>query len=68
MANKEFLAILNDCDDIIECAPVVEGSIWSRYLRYLVQWAIDHSEEAYGGMTPACYDEWLSDELPENEI
>lgn len=43
MANKEFLAILNDCDDIIECAPVVEGSIWSRYLRYLVQWAIDHS-------------------------
>lgn len=33
---------------------------WERYARYLVQWAIDHSDPGYEGSCPACYDEWRS--------
>ena len=37
---------------------VDEDVQWERYLRYLVQWAIDHNDRVYEGMSPACYDEW----------
>ena len=38
---------------------IVDGGVrWERYLRYLVQWAIEHNSEGYEGMSPACYDEW----------
>lgn len=38
---------------------LVDGDVrWERYLRYLVQWAIDHNSDEYEGMSPACYDEW----------
>ena len=33
---------------------------WERYLRYLVQWAIDHNSDEFRGMSPSCYDEWRS--------
>ena len=33
---------------------------WECFLRYLVQWAIDHNSDEYSGMSPASYDEWKS--------
>ena len=35
---------------------------WERYLAYLTQWAAEHSDTKFAGMSPACYDEWLCNE------
>lgn len=35
---------------------------WTRYLKYLKQWAVDHDDRVFYGMSPACYDEWLDNE------
>ena len=37
-------------------------SYWQRYIAYLKEWAETHSDEAFAGMSPACYDEWLDNE------
>ena len=38
---------------------LVDGDVkWEQYLRYLVQWAINHNSDEYVGMSPVCYDEW----------
>lgn len=39
-------------------ALVDEDVSWEEYLRYLVQWAIDHHDAEHEGMSPASYDEW----------
>ena len=33
---------------------------WSRYINYLIGWAMDHADEECEGMSPACYDEWCN--------
>ena len=40
-------------------------SYWAQYIRYLVQWAIDHSGSEYRNMSPAGYPEWLANEYGE---
>ena len=35
---------------------------WSRYINYLIRWAISHSDMECDGMSPACYDEWCDNE------
>lgn len=40
---------------------------WARYIAYLKDWADDHADPAYAGMTPACFDEWLENEYAEEE-
>lgn len=42
-------------------------TIWQRYTNYLIEWAISHKEEAFAGMTPACFDEWLENEYKERQ-
>jgi len=43
-------------------------SQWSNYLLYLKQWARDHYDSRFYGMTPACFDEWLDNEWCDNEL
>lgn len=31
---------------------------WEAYLNYLVDWAINHTDPGYEGMSPASYNEW----------
>lgn len=38
---------------------------WEQYLRYLVQWALNHHSDEYEGMSPVCYDEWRDCEYGE---
>lgn len=39
---------------------------WERYLKYLMLWTLDHKDENYEGMSPACYDEFCdNDDEPE---
>lgn len=35
---------------------------WSKYISYLKQWADDHQDPTFAGMSPACYDEWNDNE------
>lgn len=35
------------------------NTAWSEYIEYLIHWTVTHSDDAYSGMSPACYDEWL---------
>lgn len=39
-------------------------SNWRNYIYYLEQWAIDHKEDVFEGMSPISWDEFL-DELEE---
>ena len=36
---------------------------WQKYLKYLVQWAKEHQDVKYEGMSPVCYDEYCDNEL-----
>lgn len=38
-----------------------------RYLWYLITWKIDHFGKCFKGCYPACFDEWLENELLEVE-
>lgn len=39
--------------------PYEKGSpSWERYITYLMQWAEDHKDKDFEGMSPACYDEF----------
>ena len=40
---------------------------WAAYLQYLKDWADAHSDTGFMGMSPACFDEWLSNEGAQNE-
>lgn len=35
------------------------NTAWSEYIEYLIHWTVTHADDAYSGMSPACYDEWL---------
>lgn len=39
-----------------------ENDRWSKYINYLIEWAMEHSGVEYDGMSPACYDEWCDNE------
>ena len=41
--------------------------MWEQYIRYLKEWANEHSDDCYEGMSPACYEEWLDNENEEYE-
>lgn len=36
---------------------------WQKYIKYLKNWAKEHSGEEFEGMSPACYDEFCDNEL-----
>ena len=38
-------------------------SNWNNYIEYLKDWATQHQEEANEGMSPACYEEFLDNEM-----
>lgn len=40
---------------------------WTRYIGYLMSWAITHAGGAYKGMTPASFDEWSGCEDSESD-
>lgn len=42
---------------------------WRWYLQYLKDWADDHEGMEFFGQSPACYQEWLDNEMEamENE-
>lgn len=40
-----------------------EDDKWKAYLNYLVEWAFNHQDDEFAGMTPACYDEFCENEL-----
>jgi len=42
---------------------------WKWYLAYLKEWADDHEGMEFFGQSPACYQEWLDNEMEgmENE-
>lgn len=42
-----------------------EDDKWQAYLNYLVDWAFNHQGEAFAGMTPASYKEFLDCEWQE---
>ena len=44
------------------CAESDSDSKHERYINYLINWAIDHNDEAYEGCSPAGFDEWLDNE------
>lgn len=43
-------------------ADIDDESNWARYINYLVSWAFSHLEDEFEGMTPASFNEWLSNE------
>ena len=42
-------------------------AIWKAYIKYLKQWATDHRDGAFYGMSPECFDEWCDNEFLEEE-
>ena len=44
------------------CAESDSDSKHERYINYLINWAIDHNDEAYEGCSPAGFDEWLEND------
>ena len=49
------------------CAESDSDSRHERYINYLINWAIEHNDEAFKGCSPACFDEWLDNEGEEDE-
>ena len=43
-----------------------ESNDWSKYLEYLRAWVDTHSETAFCGCSPACFNEWLDNENNED--
>lgn len=39
---------------------------WARYINYLIEWALYHSDGIYADSSPACYDEWCDNEDLDN--
>ena len=44
------------------CAEVDSDSRHERYINYLMNWAIEHNDEAYEGCSPASFDEFEDNE------
>lgn len=40
---------------------------WGRYLEYLRAWADTHSDTAFCGCSPVCFNEWLDNKNNEEE-
>ena len=40
---------------------------WKKYLNYLREWADNHAEVEFYGMTPACFNEWDENENSEED-
>ena len=38
---------------------------WDRYIEYLRAWADTHSDAAFCGCSPICFDEWMDNEACE---
>lgn len=38
---------------------------WNNYIQYLKDWARQHEEQKFEGMSPVCYDEFLDNESEE---
>ena len=49
------------------CAEADSDSRHERYINYLINWAIEHNDEAFEGCSPASFDEWLDNEDEEDE-
>ena len=49
------------------CAEADSDSRHERYINYLINWAIEHNDEAFEGCSPACFDEWFDNEGEEDE-
>lgn len=39
---------------------------WGRYIEYLRTWTDTHSDIAFCGCSPVCFDEWLNNENNED--
>lgn len=51
-----------DCDELN-----YPDKQWKRYIKYLKMWSLDHQDDCYEGMSPACYDEFCdNDDEPED--
>lgn len=35
---------------------------WGAYIAYLREWADEHKDAAFYGMSPACFDEWTDND------
>lgn len=60
-----LLKVTYEADNSEETDSKETDSNWDNYISYLHEWAAEHSNEAYAGMSPVCYDEWLDNECEE---
>lgn len=42
-----------------------KADTWQKYMEYLAEWAIDHLQMKFYGMSPASFDEWYDNEYGE---
>lgn len=69
--DPEFVGILRDFNIELDCDPFTEyrqhlhdpisenENAWAAYCKYLHEWADSHSNKAFEGCCPVCYDEFL---------
>lgn len=50
------------CSDFSRCYECQDFIQWKHYLKYLLQWANEHSSMEYKGMSPACFDEFCDND------
>mgnify|MGYP003550216568 CR=1 FL=1 len=64
---ENYESILKTHKRILENAEPIEvnDSHWSDYIMYLLKWSSEHADKEFAGMSPACYDEWLDNEMKE---
>ncbi len=66
MTNKKGLVVKQFGTDGDYCTIFSSDTQWERYLKYLMLWTLEHQEEYYEGMSPACYNEFCdNDDEPE---
>lgn len=71
----EEISVFNEDDEIdnkkeetaqINAVSAEEAIIrWKKYIAYLKEWADDHSDPKFEGMSPAYYNEWMGNEYAE---
>ena len=44
-----------------------QEEVWGAYVAYLREWAEEHKGVGFCGMSPACFGEWLDNDLAEAE-
>ena len=71
---NEYLNVM-DCEEEYahlvslgtEELPYKKGSKhWEYYITYLMQWAEDHKDSVFEGMSPACFDEFCENDIVED--